>query len=117
MWWQNPDDRHWHRHRYHYWHHHRHWHHNACRRKSNWRTDNHAGYRSRQWYAIDDVGRKHRYNHQLNLNHAWKRYDDRFDYKLNLDHATWQDSTWETVKLYRTGAQWRRWLHRAYDNR
>jgi hypothetical protein len=47
LWRQNPDYRR--RHRYH---------HTACRvGKSNWRTDNHAGYRSQQWYAIDDVGR------------------------------------------------------------
>jgi hypothetical protein len=57
------------------------------------------------------------------LNYAWKRHDDRFDYrywlgnKHNLDHATKQDSTGETVKLYRTGAQWRRGLHSANDNR
>jgi hypothetical protein len=90
LWSQNPNDRqrHWHR-----------YHHTACRvGKSDWRTDNHAGYRS-QWYAIDDVGRKHRVNHQLNLDHVCKRHDDRLDYwyrlrlRLNLEHATGQNSS------------------------
>ena len=104
MWRQNPNNRHRHRQRHHHRHRHihryHHRHYNACRDgKSNWRTDNHAGYWSRQWYAIDDVGRKHRNNHQLNLDHDWKRHDDWFDYwyrlghRLNLHHSSGQYCT------------------------
>jgi hypothetical protein len=55
--------------------------------------------------------------------HAWKRHDDRLDYwyrlehRLNLNYTTKQNSTGETFKLYRTRAQWRRWMHRANYNR
>jgi hypothetical protein len=69
---------------------------------------------------------QHRLDEYLHFHdHAWKRNDDRLDYRywlrlrlrLRLDHAIRQDRTHETGKLYRTAPPWRRWLHRANVNR
>jgi hypothetical protein len=72
-------------------------------------------FRRRVFYAIyykHSLIHQHRLDRVLHfLDHDWKRHDDRLDYwywlglRLNLEHATRQDSTGETVKLYRTGAQ------------